>query len=105
MNNKSIKINYLKTVLRSILVVFMFSFVFNWNETYTTSIMLHNALELLPVKLSLFDNEMASSGGTSVNEAYKMAATLISIAPLLLLYALVQRQFIEGIENAGITGE
>lgn len=89
----------------TILVVFMFSFVFNWNETYTTSIMLHNALELLPVKLSLFDNEMASSGGTSVNEAYKMAATLISIAPLLLLYALVQRQFIEGIENAGITGE
>lgn len=89
----------------TILVVFMLSFVFNWNESYTTSLMLHNALELLPVKLSMFDNDMGAADGATVNEAYKMAATLISIAPLLLLYALVQRQFIEGIENAGITGE
>lgn len=89
----------------TILVVFMLSFVFNWNESYTTSLMLHNALDLLPVKLSLFDNDMGAGNGAVVNEAYKMAATLISIAPLLVLYALVQRQFIEGIENAGITGE
>lgn len=89
----------------TILVVFMLSFVFNWNETYTTSTMLNNAIELLPIKLSLFDNEVGGGDSNAVNEAYKMAATLISIAPLLLLYALVQRQFIEGIENAGITGE
>lgn len=40
-----------------------------------------------------------------VNKAYKMAATLISIMPLLLLYVFVQKQFIQGIENTGITGE
>lgn len=89
----------------TILVVFMLSFVFNWNETYTTSTMLNNAIELLPIKLSLFDNEIGNGDSNAVNEAYKMAATLISIAPLLLLYSLVQKQFIEGIENAGITGE
>lgn len=89
----------------TILVVFMLSFVFNWNESYTTSTMLRDGLELLPIKLSLFDNEAATGDASAVNEAYKMAATLISIAPLLLLYSLVQRQFIEGIENAGITGE
>ena len=66
--------------------------------------MLRNAVELIPVKLSLFDN---SAGGvaSNLNEAQKMAATLISIAPLLILYALVQKQFIQGIENTGITGE
>lgn len=89
----------------TILVVFMLAFVFNWNETYTTSTMLNNAIELLPIKLSLFDNEVGGGDTGAVNEAYKMAATLISIAPLLLLYSLVQKQFIEGIENAGITGE
>lgn len=89
----------------TILVVFMLSFVFNWNETYTTSTMLNNKIELLPIKLSLFDNEVVTGDAGAVNEAYKMAATLISIAPMLVLYALVQRQFIEGIENAGITGE
>jgi multiple sugar transport system permease protein len=103
----SLKVFYhvaIRLSLSTILVVFLFSFVFNWNETYTTNTMLRNAVELLPVKLSLFDN---SSGGvtSSLNEAQKMAATLISIAPLLVLYALVQKQFIQGIENTGITGE
>ena len=83
----------------------MFSFVFNWNETYTTNIMLGDALELLPGKLALFDNGAASGSGNVVNEANRMAATLMAIAPLLVLYALVQKQFIEGIENTGITGE
>lgn len=90
--------------ISTILVVFMFSFVFNWNETYSASTLLRNSIELLPNKLALFDNDMTAGAGT-VNEAYKMAATLISIAPLLALYTLVQRQFIQGIENAGITGE
>ena len=48
---------------------------------------------------------MGSEGMYKINEAYKMAATLISIAPLLILYACVQKQFIQGIENTGITGE
>lgn len=91
--------------LSTILVVFLFSFVFNWNETYTTNTMLRNAVELVPIKLSLFDNEAVSGAATSVNEANKMAATLLSITPLLILYALVQKQFIQGIENTGITGE
>jgi len=89
----------------TILVVFMFSFVFNWNESYSTSLFLQGVMQLLPSKLALFDNEVATGDAGAVNEAYKMAATLISIAPLLLLYSLVQRRFIEGIENAGITGE
>ncbi len=50
---------------------------------------------------------MASASGSAfkINEAYKMAATFISIAPLLVLYAFVQKRFIQGIENTGITGE
>ena len=88
----------------TILVVFLFSFVFNWNETYTTNTMLRSAVELIPGQLTLYSN---SAGGaeTAVNEAQRMAATLLSILPLLILYALVQKQFIQGIENTGITGE
>ena len=91
--------------LSTILVEFLFSFVFNWNETYTTSIMLRDALNLLPGNLAAFDNGAATGGANAVNEAQRMAATLISIAPLLLLYLVVQKQFIQGIENTGITGE
>jgi multiple sugar transport system permease protein len=37
-----------------------------------------------------------------INEAYKMAATLISMVPLLITYIFAQKQFIAGIENTGI---
>ena len=96
--------------LSTILVVFLFSFVWNWNETYITGTLLRNTIELLPAKLSLFNSEFdsvasAAGGAFKLNEAYKMAATFISIASLLLLYSVVQKQFIQGIENTGITGE
>ncbi len=97
----------------TVLIVFLFAFVWNWNETYQTGTYLGGTMDLLPLKLSTFDSMfssnassgMGSEGMYKINEAYKMAATLISIVPLLLLYACVQKQFIQGIENTGITGE
>lgn len=94
----------------TLLVVFLFSFVWNWNETYITGTLLRGNIPLLPAKLDLFNSEFesaVSSAGSAfkLNEAYKMAATLISISPLLIMYAFVQKQFIQGIENTGITGE
>lgn len=102
----------MKLSASTVLVVFLFSFVWNWNETYVTGTLLRGNIELLPAKLNMFDSAFqtyASAGrGTAefrINEAYKMSATLISITPLLILYTFVQKQFIEGIENTGITGE
>ena len=76
----SLKVFYhvaIRLSLSTILVVFLFSFVFNWNETYTTNTMLRSAVELVPVKLSLFDNSAGGGVASNVNEAQKMAATLI----------------------------
>ncbi len=99
-----------KMSLSTILIVFLFSFVWNWNETFVTGTLVRGSIELLPSKLALFDSEFASSVSASgeafkINEAYKMSATLISILPLIILYGFVQKQFIQGIENTGITGE
>ncbi len=102
----------MKISASSVLVIFLFSFVWNWNETYVTGTLVRNSVELLPAKLNMFDNAFqrfaAAGRGTAefrINEAYKLSATLISITPLLILYAFVQRKFIQGIENTGITGE
>lgn len=99
--------------ISTVLIVFLFAFVWNWNETYQTATYLGGTMDLLPLKLSTFDNMFSSNASTGIgssgvyrlNEAYKMSATLISILPLLILYACVQKQFIQGIENTGITGE
>lgn len=101
----------IKISVSIILTVFLFSFVWNWNETQATSTFMRTGVDLLPRRLLIFDDIFSQRGAdlqgqdggqAMVNEAYKMAGTLISIAPLLVLYFFTQRQFIEGIENTGI---
>jgi len=106
----------LKLSFSTILIVFLFSFVWNWNETYITSTFIRGHIQLLPSRLAMFDSMFSqyasASAGSSmnlerqrINEAYKMSATLISILPLFIIYLFVQRKLIKGIESAGITGE
>jgi multiple sugar transport system permease protein len=95
------------------LVVFLFAMVWNWNETYMTDTFLAGNIPLLPAMLDRFDAMFSSrapmagpqGGEARISEAYKMAGTLIAILPLLILYAFVQKRFIAGIENTGVTGE
>ena len=104
---------FLRLSLPTVFTVFLFSFLWNWNETYITTTFIRTSLRLIPLQLAVFDSAFARmagslpefSDGARINEAYKMAATFISIAPLLILYGFVQRYFIQGIERTGITGE
>lgn len=90
----------LKLSIPIIFTIFLFSFVWNWNESLQTSLFLDTNFILLPKQLSVF----GSLGLGQMNEGYKMAGTLLSILPLIILYLFVQRKFIEGIEQTGITG-
>lgn len=97
----------LKLSLPVILTVFLFGFVWNWNESIMTNTFVKSALTLVPQQLASFDalfNSLETSGATDLNEGYKMAGTLLSILPLIILYIFVQKRFIEGIEQTGITG-
>lgn len=103
----------IKLSVSTIVTAFLFAFVWNWNETYSTSTFIRTGVDLLPQRLGIFESvfaqrgaELSTDGGgeARVNEAYKMAGTLISITPLLILYFFTQRLFIEGIENVGIKG-
>ena len=47
----------------------------------------------------------AASTATNLNESINMAGTMLSILPLLLLYFVLQRHFVESIDRTGITGE
>jgi len=105
----------LKLSVTTLLVVFLFSFVWNWNETIVTNTFLRGILELIPHRLGRFESEFARFAGLAtgvgagleemrINEAYRMSGTLIAIFPLFVLYLAVQKQFIKGIENTGLTG-
>ncbi|GIQ62998.1 hypothetical protein PACILC2_15660 [Paenibacillus cisolokensis] len=97
----------------AIVVVFLFSLVWHWNETYTTSLYLGESMRTLPLKLQSFDlafSQVFTSGQTSgdtanINESIKLAGTMLIILPLLILYLFAQRWFVEVIDKTGITGE
>lgn len=99
----------------AILTVFLFSFVWYWNESYLTELYVQglstkSIWSNLVIQLKNFDmsfNTLATVGdtATSLNESVRMAATSLSILPLLLIYFVLQRYFVESIDRTGITGE
>lgn len=108
----------LKMSVSTILVVFLFSFIWNWNDTFTiTQLMFRSGtdtkygFESLPEALGIFEYTYSQGSqmsgvkdeGKNANNL-RGAGIMISILPLILLYALTQRKFVEGIENTGVTG-
>ncbi len=99
----------------AILTVFLFSFVWYWNESYLTELYVQGLSTKsiwvnLVVQLKNFDasfNTLATTGdtATSLNESVRMAATALSILPLLIMYFFLQKHFVESIDRTGITGE
>ena len=99
----------------AIVTVVLFSFVWYWNESYLTELYVQGLATKsnwvnLVVQLKNFDSSFetkASVGdtATSLNESVRMAATTLSILPLLIMYLFLQKQFVESIDRAGITGE
>ena len=98
------------------ITVALFSFVWYWNEAYLTSLYVHGftgtGMTSLVIQLQNFTSNYNSYASTStlsaapsLNESIKMAGTMLSILPLLLLYFVLQKQFVESIDRAGITGE
>ena len=92
----------------SFLIVFLFSFVWYWNETFITSLYVE-AESPLPLKLQAFRASYETlfppgTFGSELNEAILLAGNMLTILPLLVLYFVAQRYFVESIDRTGITG-
>jgi multiple sugar transport system permease protein len=99
----------LPLAIPSLLIVFLFSFVWYWNETFMTGLYVGNPITL-PLKLQSFRASYETlfptgSFGSELNEAIMLAGNMMTILPLLILYFLAQRFFTESIDRTGITGE
>jgi multiple sugar transport system permease protein len=91
----------------AIVVVFLFSFVWNWNDFYYPSLYLMNSdyiplslgITQVSAELKLLEQEV---GPTIFDESIKMATSFLVILPPLLLYLFTQRWFVEGVERTGL---
>ncbi|OAA31944.1 ABC transporter permease [Kosmotoga arenicorallina S304] len=103
---------FLPLSIPAIITTFIFSLVWYWNETLLTGMLLGNEIKTLPIALRDFAAKFAlmfpaadGSAANRINEGIRMAATIITILPLLITYLVLQRQFVESLERTGITGE
>ncbi|MCS6886885.1 carbohydrate ABC transporter permease [Chloroflexus sp.] len=94
------------------IVSFIFSVVWYWNETYLTTVFLEGGIQTLPMQLAKFTQAYENLYPSSMvnifdrlNEAVKMSGTFLTILPLLVIYFILQRWFVESIERSGLAGE
>ena len=94
------------------IIGFLFSLVWYWNETYLTSMYISNSsignansMTTMLVKLTRFEasykllNE--GSGDNTLNEAIRMAGTVICITPLVTIYFILQKYFVQSVDMVG----
>ncbi|MBN2540448.1 MAG: carbohydrate ABC transporter permease [Bacilli bacterium] len=95
----------------SIIIVFLFSFVWYYNETYLSGLFLRGSdLLTLPLRVDQYINNYTSiypegSRARELMQAVKLAGNVLTILPLLIIYFFTQRYFVESIDRTGITGE
>ncbi|GIN69891.1 transporter [Bacillus sp. J14TS2] len=105
----------------AMIVVFLFSVVWHWNDVFQPNMYLllpdffnlaqnlatfngnANADGLDAVASQIQQSEAIGLAPTLMNQI--MAAVMLTILPILILYLFVQRAFVHGIERSGIAGE
>lgn len=81
--------------------VSLFAFLGSWNSYLWPLIVVNsNQMRTLPIGLRYFVSQQG--GGSEWH--YLMAASLIVMLPVLIVFFLAQKQFIEGIAKSGIKG-
>lgn len=100
----------------AILLVFLFSIVWHWNDYFEPSVYLQSSQlrDFIPLSLRMDRMQEALNFHKSVTAGnnkqlifdiyapLKMAASVLIIGPMLILYMFAQRYFVQGIERSGI---
>lgn len=91
--------------------VFLFSFVWQWTDTFYTSLYMNDSRVLSNMLGALSYNVAAQYGSVAgsisfVSSSYlsmvNNAGILLVIVPLLILYLVLQKQFVESIARSGL---
>lgn len=103
---------FIRIVVPNAVTVFIMSCLLSvmwyWNDTFTSSMFLTN-MKTVTVALSGLSGQATLITGGATADPFQIitlmqAGSLLCILPLLLLYLLLQRYFVQGVERSGIVG-
>lgn len=82
-----------------IAVVTINTFLYSWEEFAWANVAIKNASQrTLPIGIALFQSEHLTEWGQV------FAASLVALVPVLIVFAIFQRHFIQGISTTGLKG-
>ncbi|WP_446449353.1 carbohydrate ABC transporter permease [Tuanshanicoccus lijuaniae] len=98
------------------IIVFLFSFVWYWNEVYLMNLYLTGNPKgtkwtTMLLNLQKFQQNyeliypVKETGAMTINEGIVLAGTMITLIPLIITYICLQKYFTESVDRTGITGE
>ncbi len=89
----------------AMVIVFLFGFVWQWNDSFLTTLYL--SADFLPVALNSLASTLAGHFDTIDIQYFSLiinAASMLMIGPLLLMYVVLQKYFVESIDRTGLIG-
>lgn len=103
----------LPSAVPMMVTVFLFGFVWQWTDSFYSGLFLNNTKVIASSLSNLSANVYSSyeGFGGSMNfispgfvSMMNNTGTILSIFPLVILYLICQKSFVEGIERSGIVG-
>ena len=83
----------------ALMIVFLFSFVWRWNDYFYTSIYMAGT-NVLPMALSQLRQDFITQLGSPIVNA----GSVMFILPILIIFAFLQRYFVESVDRTGLVG-
>lgn len=98
----------------AVITVMLFAFVWQWNDSYFTTLFLTET-KMLSSQLSSLPSNVAQQialelglNGAQIDPYYASMLSntgmVLAIAPLIIMYLFVQRYFVESVERTGLIG-
>lgn len=90
-----------------LVTVFLFSFVWQWTDTYYSS-MFFSKFKVLSTTLSQINSYSPLADGADILfikvSQISSASSIIFVLPLIVLYIFCNKAFVQGVERSGIVG-
>ena len=97
----------LPNAVPSIITVTVFSLVWQYNDSFYSGLFGIKSDYLISVKLASLTgtiNSLDQIINPELQQAYLDAGIVLMVVPIVIIYILLQRKFVEGVERSGIVG-
>ncbi len=97
----------LRNAMPAVITVTVFSIVWQFNDTFYAKLFLISENIVISKKISSLQATIANLDKVldpNIQELYLDAGILLVILPIIIIYLLLQKNFIEGVERSGIVG-